>query len=89
MPDTLKIAACQYPIGEPASLGAWRDKIARWVAEATASDITAQHITLGVTDVDGRAVALFRDEYELRRAVRDNPSWTFADTAPIRPVTEK
>lgn len=33
MPDSLKIAAAQYPIGEPASLGAWRDKIARWVAE--------------------------------------------------------
>ncbi len=37
MPDTLKIAAAQYPIGEPGSLGEWRDKIARWTAEGAAT----------------------------------------------------
>ena len=59
--------------------------VARWVVEHTPEEITAQRITMGVRDQDGRTVALFRDEYELRRAVRDNPKWTFAETAPIRP----
>jgi predicted amidohydrolase len=31
--DTVKVAAAQYPIDRPASQEAWRDKIARWVAE--------------------------------------------------------
>jgi predicted amidohydrolase len=31
--DTLKVAAAQYPIDQPATLSAWRDKIAKWVAE--------------------------------------------------------
>ncbi len=34
---TLKIAAAQYPIDEPVSQGAWRDKIARWVADGAAT----------------------------------------------------
>ncbi len=37
MPDTLKIAAAQYPIGEPRTLQEWRDKIARWVADGAAT----------------------------------------------------
>ena len=35
--ETLKIAAAQYPIDEPVSQGAWRDKIARWVADGAAT----------------------------------------------------
>jgi predicted amidohydrolase len=35
--DTLKIAAAQYPIDEPATLAAWQDKIARWVADGSAT----------------------------------------------------
>jgi predicted amidohydrolase len=35
--DTLKIAAAQYPIDEPATLAAWQDKIARWVADGAAT----------------------------------------------------
>jgi predicted amidohydrolase len=34
---TLKIAAAQYPIDELVSQGAWRDKIARWVADGAAT----------------------------------------------------
>ncbi len=30
--QTLKVAAAQYPIDQPATLDAWREKIARWVA---------------------------------------------------------
>ncbi len=36
-PDTLTIAAAQYPIGEPKTLDEWEDKIARWVAAGAAS----------------------------------------------------
>jgi predicted amidohydrolase len=35
--DSLKIAAAQYPVGEPATLDAWRDKVARWVADGAAT----------------------------------------------------
>ena len=59
--------------------------IARWVKEATPAELEAQRITMGVLDQDAQTVALFRDEYELRRAQRDNTSWTFAETAPIKP----
>jgi predicted amidohydrolase len=38
--DTVRIAAAQYPIGEPATLDAWRDKVARWVAEGAAIGAT-------------------------------------------------
>ncbi len=36
-PDTLKVAAAQYPIGQPATLAEWEDKIARWVADGAAT----------------------------------------------------
>jgi predicted amidohydrolase len=35
--QTLKVASAQYPIDQPATLDAWRDKIARWVAEGAAT----------------------------------------------------
>src|SRR5689334_18808746 len=35
--QTLKVASAQYPIDQPASLDAWRDKIARWVADGAAT----------------------------------------------------
>ena len=35
--QTLKVAAAQYPIDQPATLQAWRDKIARWVADGAAT----------------------------------------------------
>ncbi len=58
---------------------------ARWVEGVTdVKDLERRHIPMGVNDVDGRPVALFRDEWELRRAERDNPEWTFHETAPIR-----
>lgn len=36
-PHTLRVAAAQYPIDAVASVGQWRDKIARWVAEGAAT----------------------------------------------------
>jgi len=38
---------------------------------------------MAVLDRDDRPVALFRDEWELGRAERDNENWTFHETAPI------
>jgi predicted amidohydrolase len=34
---SLKVAAAQYPIDQPASLDEWKEKIARWVAEGEAT----------------------------------------------------
>jgi predicted amidohydrolase len=36
MLKTLRVAAAQYPIGEPGTLAEWRNKIARWIAEGAA-----------------------------------------------------
>ena len=35
--QTLRVAAAQYPIDQPATLDAWRDKIVRWVADGAAT----------------------------------------------------
>ncbi|MFA5899306.1 MAG: carbon-nitrogen hydrolase family protein [Hyphomicrobium sp.] len=35
--QTVRIAAAQYPIDQPATLAAWREKIARWVADGAAT----------------------------------------------------
>ena len=35
--QTLKVASAQYPIDQPATLDAWRDKIALWVADGAAT----------------------------------------------------
>jgi predicted amidohydrolase len=36
-PDRLRIAAAQYPIGQPATFAAWQAKLARWVAAGAAT----------------------------------------------------
>jgi peptide chain release factor 3 len=58
---------------------------ARWIEGVkTPEDIRKGRISLGVWDVDKRPVALLRDDWELRRAQQDNPSWVFNATAPIK-----
>jgi peptide chain release factor 3 len=58
---------------------------ARWVeGPNTPQEIMKARIALGVADQDGKPVALLRDDWELRRAQLDNPSWKFSATAPIR-----
>jgi peptide chain release factor 3 len=58
---------------------------ARWVEGVkTPDELRKARIALAVWDVDKRPVALFRDAWELRRALQDSPSWTFSATAPIR-----
>lgn len=37
MTGTLAIASAQYPIGQPATLAEWQDKIAEWVAQGAAT----------------------------------------------------
>ncbi len=62
---------------------------ARWVqGAADPQELVRKRIPLGVTDLDGKPVALFRDEWEMQRAIRDNPEWQFTETAPIRPAVE-
>jgi peptide chain release factor 3 len=57
---------------------------ARWVPQATSpKELTDRRIPLGVTDIDGKPVALLRDRWELERVQRDNDAWTFEETAPI------
>ncbi|HEY8431605.1 MAG TPA: EF-Tu/IF-2/RF-3 family GTPase, partial [Sandaracinaceae bacterium] len=57
---------------------------ARWVDEVRSpKELTDRRVPLGVTDVDGRPVALLRDRWELERIQRDNAQWTFRETAPI------
>lgn len=63
---------------------------ARWVEEeATAAEMKAKRIPLAVNDQDDLPVALFRDEWEMKRAIRDNEQWTFLETAPIRAAEPK
>jgi peptide chain release factor 3 len=58
---------------------------ARWVDEATSTkDLTEKRVPLAALDVDGRPVALLRDRWELERMQRENPAWTFRETAPIK-----
>ena len=57
---------------------------ARWVTGAkSADDLIKARIPMGVLDRDGRVVALFRSEWEVERAKRDNEAWTFSDTATL------
>lgn len=57
---------------------------ARWVDGVEGCDeLRSRRIPMAVTDLDARPVALFRDEWELNRAERDNEAWTFHETAPI------
>ncbi len=58
---------------------------ARWVeGPTTPEELTARRIAMAVLDLDGRPVALMRNDWELSVAVRDNPNWHFQETAPIR-----
>jgi peptide chain release factor 3 len=60
---------------------------ARWVEGAeTPKELSLARIPLAVHDQDHRLVALFRDEWEIERSIRDNDAWSFHETAPIRAV---
>jgi len=58
---------------------------ARWVDGAKSpEELREKRIAMAVMDLDGRPVALMRNDWELNVAIRDNPSWKFNETAPIR-----
>jgi peptide chain release factor 3 len=62
---------------------------ARWVeGPQRPEELKKARIPMGVSDQDGRVVALFRDEWEVQRSIRDNDAWTFTETAPIRAVDD-
>ncbi|MEZ4247409.1 MAG: peptide chain release factor 3 [Polyangiales bacterium] len=58
---------------------------ARWIEGTTSVDeLLDARIPLAVHDQDGALVALFRDDWEMDRAIRDHQEWKFLETAPIR-----
>ena len=60
---------------------------ARWVQGANdTKELDAKRVPLGVTDIDGKPVGLFRDQWELLRIARDNEHWQFLETAPMAPI---
>ena len=74
----------EHEYGAPVRMQRLGFSYARWVEGATtAKDLALARVPMAVTDVDGRLVALFRDEWEVQRAVRDQESWSFHETAPL------
>ena len=62
----------------------WVRTLDSWVeGAANCDELRARRVPMAVLDRDNRPVALFRDEWELGRAERDNENWTFHETARI------
>ncbi|MGB3719396.1 MAG: carbon-nitrogen hydrolase family protein [Hyphomicrobiaceae bacterium] len=61
MRDRLKVAAAQYPVGEPATMAEWREKAADWVARgaATGADLLVfpEYGAIEVAATFGSAIA--------------------------------
>jgi peptide chain release factor 3 len=72
----------QHEYGAKAQLDRLPFTLARWVEGAESPQaLEAKRIPIGVFDQDGLVVGLFRDEWEVNRAARDNPDWTFHETS--------
>ncbi|UJR79566.1 peptide chain release factor 3 [Sandaracinus amylolyticus] len=79
----------QHEYGAKVTLDRLPYSFARWVDGAKdTKELEARRVPLAVTDIDGKPVALLRDEWELLRMQRDNEQWKFLETAPIAPVSE-
>ncbi len=75
----------QHEYGAKAEIELLPYQHARWVdGPKGPEELLAKRIPMAVLDVDSRPVALMRNDWELSVAVRDNPSWVFNETAPIR-----
>jgi peptide chain release factor 3 len=75
----------EHEYGAKASLDRLGVSHARWVdGPESPHELSLARVPLAVRDQDGRLVALFRDEWEVQRIIRDNDAWTFHETAPIR-----
>lgn len=80
----------EHEYGAKVALDALPYAYARWVEGAKSFDeLKARRVPMAVTDQDELAVALLRDEWELNRLVRDNPSWRLLETAPLHSVEAK
>ncbi len=75
----------QHEYGAKISFDILPFKYARWLeGPETPEEALAQRIPIAVHDRDKKIVGLFRDDWEVERAVRDVPDWTFHETSPIR-----
>jgi peptide chain release factor 3 len=74
----------EHEYGAPVRMQRLGFSYARWVeGPTTAKELALARVPMAVADVDGRLVALFRDEWEVQRAIRDQESWRFHETAPL------
>jgi peptide chain release factor 3 len=72
----------QHEYGAKAQLDKLPYTLARWVEGAESPQaLEERRIPIGVHDQDGLVVGLFRDSWEVDRAARDNPAWTFHETS--------
>jgi peptide chain release factor 3 len=75
----------EHEYGAKAEIELLPYQYARWVdGPRTPEELLAKRIQMAVLDLDGRPVAMMRNDWELSVAQRDNPSWVFNETAPIR-----
>ncbi|MCC6873025.1 MAG: peptide chain release factor 3 [Sandaracinaceae bacterium] len=75
----------EHEYGAQVALDRLGYSFARWVPQAEGpKELEQKRVPMGVTDVDGKPVALLRDQWELDRIARDNPDWQFMETAPMR-----
>ncbi len=75
----------EHEYGAPVVLEPLPLSLARWVPQAeNVEALRARRIPMAVQDQDGQPVALFRDDWELARAERENDQWKFEATAPLR-----
>jgi len=74
----------EHEYGAPIDLDRLPFFHARWVEGAAGPEaLLKARIPMAVLDQDGLLVALFRDEWEVHRAVRDHADWVFNETAPL------
>jgi len=75
----------EHEYGAPVRMQRLGFSHARWVeGPETPKELALARVPMAVLDQDDRLVALFRDDWEVQRAERDNDSWQFHETAPIR-----
>ncbi len=80
----------EHEYGAKVALDRLGYSFARWVVgdtPLTPALLEQKRISMALLDIDSLPVALFRDEWELGRIERDNPTWKFLPTAPIAPAT--
>ena len=75
----------EHEYGAKVSLERLPFRMARWVdGPKDPDELERRRLPMGVTDQDGRIVALLRDQWELGRAQRDNEEWRFFEVAPMK-----